>query len=171
MRCAQAGDARAYTALLRFITPHLHAIARRYLWRREDREDVVQDVLLAVHGLRHTYDPLRPLKPWLNTIAARRCIDHLRRNALRLRYETGESDAVEQAHGASPDEELTRHHRASAVRCAVSRLPARQREAMQLLRLGEYSLDEASALSRQSVGSLKVASHRAIKSLRGMLCA
>jgi len=28
-------------------------------------EDAVQDVLLAIHEKRHTYDPARPFGPWL----------------------------------------------------------------------------------------------------------
>jgi RNA polymerase sigma-70 factor (ECF subfamily) len=38
-----------------------------------------------------------------------------------------------------------------------------------LLRLRELSLREASAASRQPEGALKVAAHRALKSLRALL--
>ena len=49
------------------------------------------------------------------------------------------------------------------------RLPPGQRQAVELLRLKEMSLKEASAASGQSVGALKVAMHRAGKSLREIL--
>jgi RNA polymerase sigma-70 factor (ECF subfamily) len=45
-------------------------------------------------------------------------------------------------------------------------LPARQREAVELLRIQELSLKEAAAASEQSIGSLKVACHRAMKALQ-----
>ena len=44
--------------------------------------------------------------------------------------------------------------------------PQRQRDAIRLLRLNELSLHEAAQSSTQSEGSLKVACHRALKSLR-----
>jgi len=34
-----------------------------------DLEDVYQEVLLAVHRVRHTYDARRPFEPWLFAIA------------------------------------------------------------------------------------------------------
>ena len=74
MRAAQAGDARAYEQLLRAIAPFLRSLARRYCRDPDRREDVVQEVLLTVHRVRHTWDPGRPFSPWLAAIAARRAI-------------------------------------------------------------------------------------------------
>lgn len=171
MRQAQAGDRTSYHALLQAVTPHVRTITRRYLGRNEDAEDAVQDVLMIVHGIRHTYEAGRPFKPWLNTIATRRCIDLLRRRSYRLRHEIDtahEADDHPQA-GQGPDEAVSRQHAAGALREAVAALPQRQREAIRLLRLNELSLSEAAAQSDQSVGSLKVACHRALKSLQSML--
>ena len=52
---------------------------------------------------------------------------------------------------------------------AVADLPARQREAVQLLVLQERSLAETAATTGRSKGSLKVNLHRALKSLRARL--
>ena len=48
-------------------------------------------------------------------------------------------------------------------------LPEGQRTAIELTKLKELSLKEAAGKSGMSVAALKVASHRAIKALRGML--
>jgi RNA polymerase sigma factor (sigma-70 family) len=168
---AQDGDRAAYHALLQAVTPYLRAIARRYLGRCEDAEDALQDVLMIVHGIRHTYERGRPFKPWLSTIASRRCIDLLRRRSHRLQYEieavADTEDFPHAEHG--PEETVSRHHTAGTLHKAVADLPERQREAIHLLRLKELSLNEAAAQSDQSVGSLKVACHRAIKSLQRAL--
>ena len=77
MAAAQAGDANAYRTLLTELAPWL----RRYYARRLPpamTEDAVQDVLLAVHEKRHTYDPSRPFGPWLAAIARYKWIDQLR---------------------------------------------------------------------------------------------
>jgi len=168
MLLAQDGDRAAYHALLQAITPYVRSITRRYLGRGEDAEDAVQDVLMIVHGIRHTYERGRPFKPWLGTITSRRCIDLLRRRGHRLQHElSGAGEADDAIHeGAGPQESAAREHQADTLRQAVAQLPDRQREAIRLLRLNELSLKEAAAASDQSVGSLKVACHRAIKSLQ-----
>lgn len=168
---AQDGDKDAYRILLQSIAPYVRAIARRYLGSGEDVEDALQEVLMVVHGIRHTFEHGRPFKPWLGTIASRRCIDLLRRRSHRARHESGDViDADCYAHAdPGPDDMLARAQDARRVRSAVDALPPRQRDAIALLRLQELSLDEASEHSKQSVGSLKVAVHRAIGSLQRAL--
>ena len=170
MEQAQRGDRVAYHALLTAIAPYLRAIARRYLRQEQDAEDMVQEILIVVHDIRHTYEPGRPLKPWLATIATRRCIDQLRQRMRRGLPETSEEDLLQQLPDESvdsrPEARLEREQEEARVRHAVRALPARQREAVELLRLHELSLKEAAAASEQSVGSLKVACHRAMKALQ-----
>src|ERR1700752_2829238 len=77
MAAAQVGDANAYRALLAELAMWLC----RYYARRLPPamvEDAVQDVLLAIHEKRHTYDPKRSLVPWLAAIARYKWIDRLR---------------------------------------------------------------------------------------------
>ncbi|HEY1411315.1 MAG TPA: sigma factor, partial [Rhodopila sp.] len=77
MAAAQVGDANAYRTLLAELAVWL----RRYYARRLPpamTEDAVQDVLLAIHEKRHTYDPERPFGPWLAAIARYKWIDRLR---------------------------------------------------------------------------------------------
>ncbi|MEO8160610.1 MAG: sigma-70 family RNA polymerase sigma factor [Arenimonas sp.] len=173
MAQAQRGDRAAYHALLNSVTPYLRAIARRYLRQEQDAEDMVQEILIVVHDIRHTYEPGRPFKPWLGTIATRRCIDSLRRRMRRNLHEIADEEllaqAPDQSQGASPESRLEREQEDREVRRAVQTLPKRQREALQLLRIEELSLNEAAAASAQSVGSLKVACHRAIRALQAAM--
>ncbi|GAB6196003.1 sigma-70 family RNA polymerase sigma factor [Lysobacter xanthus] len=167
MAAAQAGDKASYHALLHAVTPYLRAIARRRLGSGDDAEDAVQDILMSLHQVRHTYEPGRPFKPWLATVASRRCIDLLRKRGQRLQHEVAasEDDAACIASDDNPEEGAMREQAAASLRDALTALPARQREAVRLLRLNELSLAEASAESDQSIGSLKVACHRALRSL------
>lgn len=168
---AQDGDRAAYHTLLRDITPYLRAIASRYLGRGEDAEDAVQEILLVTHDIRHTYERGRPFKPWLSTIATRRCIDMLRRRSRRIEHELLADEELDHQPDASPgpEEAMVRLHQARAIHDAVAELSPRQREAIQLVHLRDLSLNEASTESQQSIGSLKVACHRALKSLKHTL--
>jgi RNA polymerase sigma-70 factor (ECF subfamily) len=169
MARAQRGDNAAYHALLVAVGPYLRAIARRMLGT-EDAEDAVQEILLVVHGIRHTYEPGRSFKPWLGTIASRRCVDILRRRQ-RDAARRGEALTLE-SHvdtAAGPAERLEDAQSRARVRAAVEGLSPGQRDAVRLLHLQELSLREAEARGRHSAGALKVASHRALKALRRAL--
>ncbi|BCT93810.1 RNA polymerase sigma factor [Lysobacter helvus] len=170
MTRAQDGDRDAYHALLIDITPYLRAIAARYLGR-DETEDAVQEILLVVHDIRHTWERARPFKPWLSTIATRRCIDMLRSRSRRIERELLSDDPFEPFEDDAPGPEASteRAHAARALHDAVDELSPRQREAVRLLHLRDLSLSEASTQSQQSIGSLKVAAHRAIKALRDSL--
>lgn len=171
MARAQAGDRGAYRSLLQDVVPYLRAIARRHLHQEDDVDDAVQEILMVMHDIRHTYEPGRPFMPWLSTIATRRCIDLLRRRMTRANHEAEapdeDFDAVEPAPG--PEEAAAREEAASRLRRHVERLPSHQRRAVQLVHLDEHSLGEAAQHAGQSSGSLKVACHRALKSLRRAL--
>jgi RNA polymerase sigma-70 factor (ECF subfamily) len=170
MARAQEGDRHAYRELLQDITPYLRALASRCFREPCDTEDALQDVLLTVHAIRHTYDPGRPFGPWLVAIANRRIIDRLRR---QIRARSREIELSAEHEAFSPDGANFHFDDASvdsvALHAAITTLPSDQREAISLLKLKEMSLKEATLASGRSVSALKVATHRAIKSLRKRL--
>ena len=168
MARSQDGDRVAYRALLEGVTPYIRSLAARCFKQPTDVEDAVQDVLLTIHMVRHAYDPSRPFGPWLAAIANRRIIDRLRRDTRRKAREVELSidhetfaDASANLHTEKPDE--------VALAQAIERLPPDQRQTIRMLKLNETSLKEAAAASGRSMPALKVATHRAIKSLRRML--
>jgi RNA polymerase sigma-70 factor (ECF subfamily) len=167
MAHAQDGDKSAYQRLLREIAPYLRSLAARRHRDPRDVEDAVQDILLTIHAIRHTFDPTRPFGPWLVTIANRRFIDRLRRQGRRRDRETPllpEHETFSEPQ-ANLEERSDRHE----LEKAIDELPPMQRKAVQLLKLKEMSLKEASAASGMSIASLKVNMHRAVKSLRKIL--
>lgn len=165
MARAQTGEQAAYRRLLEEITPYLRSLASASHRDPLDIEDAVQDVLLCLHSIRHTYDTARPFGPWLVTIARRRIVDRLRRQGRTRRHETPfepehETLAATEANyvEAGIDDQ--------AVRDAVKRLPPREREAVTLMKLHDMSLRQAALASGMSVAALKVATHRGLKGLR-----
>jgi RNA polymerase sigma-70 factor (ECF subfamily) len=166
MAAAQDGDRRAYERLLREIVPFLRGVARRRLRGEADVEDAVQDTLLTIHQIRHTYDPSRPIRPWLGAIAERRALDRVRSVSRRAGREEELTDLHHETLQGSSTNEGERRLQARDVRAAVADLPPAQRRAIELLKLQGLSLAEASVRTGQSVTSLKVATHRAVLALR-----
>lgn len=160
MAAAQAGDANAYRALLAELMPWL----RRYYARRLPSgmtEDALQDVLLAVHEKRHTYDPSRPFGPWLAAIARYKWIDRLR--ALR-------ADATEplddNLHVPDHEDAVVA---GSTFRHLLAELKPAQEEAIRLVKVEGYSVEEASRVTGQSVSLIKVNIHRGLKRLTSLV--
>ncbi len=167
MQAAQDGDQRAYARLLTEILPVTRAMVRRRISDPQLADEAVQDTLLTLHRVRHTYDPARPFLPWLAAIASARALDQLRRQGRRAQREVYDETAMLN-HADEPGESA---HDAREAREELARmldqLPPQQRRAVELVKLQEMSLAEASALTSQSVGALKVTIHRALKALRG----
>lgn len=165
MAHAQTGDQDAYRRLLQQVAPYIRSMVVKSQRDSADIEDAVQEVLLTVHAVRHTYDPARPFGPWLVAIANRRITDRLRRQGRTSARETPLADETFAAPEANYDERASADR---ALREAIERLPHGQRDAIRLLKLQEMSLKEAASVSGMSVAALKVATHRAMKSLRRM---
>jgi RNA polymerase sigma-70 factor (ECF subfamily) len=171
MRLAQKGDGAAYVRLLQEITPLLQQAVRRKraFLPPQDIDDLVQNILLALHSVRATYDPCRPFLPWLMAIARNQIADGARRYARR-----GANEAVvEQVPETFSDGGANRYDEAygdqEALSVAIAALPRGQRRAIEMLKLKEMTLKEAAVASGVSVAALKVAVHRAMRTLRETL--
>ncbi len=167
MVAAQAGDRRAYEKLLADSVALIRTTAKRQGVAFDHLDDVVQETLLTVHRVRHTYDPTRSYDAWLVAIARRRAIDALRRHGRRTRRELHDEIAVDR-HPDSDDASASTdsEQRARQLRDAIETLPPGQRQAIEQLGLRELSLSEAAERTGRTAGALKVNLHRALKALR-----
>ena len=167
MAAAQAGDRAVYERVLASSVPLIRIVARRQGVPVDQVDDVVQETLMTVHRVRHTYDPSRSYDAWLSALAARRAIDALRSLGRRGHREVHD----EHAYDMHPDiDDATaateREQEARRLREAIASLPPGQREAVEQLGLKEHSLAEAAEQTGRQTGALKVNLHRAMKALR-----
>jgi RNA polymerase sigma-70 factor (ECF subfamily) len=170
MAAAQAGDRRAYEDLLRECLPLLRQICRARLRDATEAEDAVQDTLLTIHRARASYDASRPFRPWLVAITERRALDRIRARGRRSGREAALDLAADlPTPEGSADAALDAVRAAAKLRDAVQDLPQSQRTALGLTKLQDLTLQEASARSGMSIGAIKVATHRAVQTLRRRL--
>ncbi len=167
MRLAISGDSAAYHRLLKAITPVLRAGARRGLARAgqpvDQSEDVVQEILLAVHLKRHTWDANAPFAPWLFAIARNKLIDAMRRRGRRIFVNI--DDFAE----TIPDEPAPETASPSEVTAVLRTLPPRQRDVLQSIAVESTSIKDTAAKFAMSEGAVRVALHRALASLTNKL--
>ena len=163
MRRGNAGDGSAYHQLLGAVTPVLRGVARRGLARAgqplDQSEDIVQDILLAVHLKRHTLDAGALLSPWLFAIARNKLVDALRRRGLRVFVNIDDfSETI-------PSEPVAETVPAGEVIAHLQQLPRRQRDVLQSITLESISIKATAAKFGMSGGAVRVALHRGLTNL------
>jgi RNA polymerase sigma-70 factor (ECF subfamily) len=167
MRSANAGDSAAYRRLLEAVTPVLRAAARRGLTRAgqptDQSEDIVQDILLAVHLKRHTWKPDAPFAPWLFAIARNKLIDALRRRGRRIFVDI--DDFSETIATPAAEDKVS----ASEIAVHLSGLPQRQRDVLQAIAVDSASIKDTARKLSMSEGAVRVALHRGLANLAARL--
>jgi RNA polymerase sigma-70 factor (ECF subfamily) len=158
----QQGDRDACRALLDDIGPAVMQFLRKRIANREELEDVYQEVFMALYEARRSYEPGRPLEPWLFAIARNIAADHTRHYWSRARWEELSADPPEIADSTAPEAPPN-------LEQALTGLPPAQREAFTMLKLDGMSLEGAAARAGVSVAAMKVRAHRAYKALRELI--
>lgn len=168
MAAAQAGDEEAYRGLLDELLPFVRRQVRSRIFAPVDAEDVVQNALIAIHRGRHTYRPERPYGPWMRTVVRHCIIDWFRERGRRLQRELVVEEPELFAEPAEAEEPGSQQLSPPLVE-ALEALPAKQREAVELIHLHGLSVAEASIRAGVSPGALKVRAHRGYRALRARL--
>jgi RNA polymerase sigma-70 factor (ECF subfamily) len=162
MHRAQKGDKRAYADLLREITPLLRAFIRHRLTALDDTDDVVQNILLSIHRAGHTYDSARPFKTWMFAIARHRLNDYLRE---KYRSGTIVSIPIDAAPDIAAPDVTSDADLREYLQMMLDTLPPKQRKIITMMKLDGYSAQDVAHEMKMSLSAVKVAAHRAYKTL------
>jgi len=162
MARALDGDREVYARLMTELGGVVEGFVRSRFGALRDAEfleDCVQEALLTVHRVRHTWDRRLPFRPWLFAIVRHKVIDLLRRREVRRGEElTGDEPAHESDPAAGLD----------GARLLLALEPA-YREALVLTKLEGCSLEEAATRTGVSTGAMKTRVHRALRMLQKRL--
>ncbi len=161
MRLALAGNSVVYADLLKDVAKLARRSAQSMLRRRgqsdADLEDVIQEVLLAVHVKRDTWDKIRPFAPWLGAIVRHKLIDAMRRRRLGD-VSVDEIADILPAQTAAPSD-------AHDVERTLASLPERPRAIVRAIAIEGRSAAQVGADLGMNEGAVRVALHRALKDL------
>ena len=155
------GDAASYHSFLNELATHLRAFFRKRLSRLpEEAEDLVQELLLAIHNQRHTYDAKLPLTGWVHAIARYKLIDLLRRRS-RSDLLNGSLDESEELF-AAPDHDAAEAH--YDIEKLLQQFPDRHRLPIQYVKIEGASVADTAARTGMSISAVKVGIHPGSKS-------
>jgi RNA polymerase sigma-70 factor (ECF subfamily) len=169
MRAGRRGDAVVYEHMLKEVATALRRslasrLARAGLGAHE-AEDLVQEILIGLHGKRDTWDSARPFLPWLHAIARYKLIDFTRRrrHETRRRVDLPLEDWLEIVE--SPADEANRSMWEVDRHLAV--LPASQRKIVRAIAVEGASVRSVAQGFATSEGVVRMTIHRAIGRLLG----
>lgn len=162
---AQAGDEAAFQAL---IDMHRQAVFRLcYLMLRDAQaaEDMAQETFLRAYQNLHRFEQGRPLRPWLLTIAANLCRNHLR--SLKRYWDA--LWAIASVHDdearLSPEQQVIQRGDVQAVLDAIQQLRPAEREIIYLRYFLEMDVETTAQILDVRPGTVKSRLHRALKRL------
>lgn len=153
------GDKRAHEDFLRELAPMLQSYYRRRIRDvASDADDLVQECLIAVHQRRASYDPHRPVMPWVYAIARYKLADYFRRRgAFQLQL------ALDDSYGEFEFESSCSSK--MDIERLLADLPAKQRKAIKATKIAGDSVADFAAASGMSQSDVKVSVHRGLKTL------
>ena len=163
MRKAMGGDEGAYKRLLSDLSGALRSTVRRGFSgisaSPNEVEDVVQEVLLAIHLKRHTWDQSKPIGPWIMAIARNKMIDDLRRKGRRTEVPIdGMLDVLE----AGGHEDAIHAH---DVKIVLDGLKGRNREIVQAISIDGHTAQDVAVRLGMTEVAVRVSLHRSLKAL------
>jgi RNA polymerase sigma-70 factor (ECF subfamily) len=167
MRAERRGEAVAYERMLKEVATTLRRSLAPRLVRVDlgahEAEDLVQEILMGLHGKRHTWDPARPFLPWLHTIARYKLIDFMRhrRGDTRRRVDLALEDWIGIVESPADEAdcstwEVDRH---------LAVLPVSQRKIVRAIAVEGASVRNVARGLATSEGAVRVTLHRAIRRL------
>jgi RNA polymerase sigma-70 factor, ECF subfamily len=180
VRDARAGDTHALGRLYDTYRDRVVRFATGRLGDAEKAEDVTSETFESVLRNLGSYRPGTDFEAWLFTIAHRRVADHFRRRSRRREVELDETVHPTGRGGraalpgrlpavAGPEEAVLAAERRAEVAGAFRRLRADQQEVLALRVLGGLSAVQVAEVLGKSEGAVRVAQHRALRSLRELM--
>jgi RNA polymerase sigma-70 factor (ECF subfamily) len=163
MRAPRDTDGQFKSDLLDLI-PFLRAFARSLCGNQETADDLAQETLVKAWQARSMFAPGTNLKAWLFTILRNQFYSDRRR---AWRQAPWDQDAAERIPGS--DQEQSWAAELSDTARALSCLSDEQREALILVGAGGFSYEDAAAICKCAVGTVKSRVARARKSLLAIL--
>lgn len=162
----QDGNERAYRTFLSDLSTHLRGHLRGKLQRQPGEiEDLLQEVLLAVHNARHTYHADQPLTAWVFAIARYKLTDFFR---ARSRGDVF-NDSLDDTDELFAEPELEPAQASRDLSKLLLELPDRQRLPIMHVKLEGLSVTETAKVTGLSESAVKIGVHRGLKALAALI--
>jgi RNA polymerase sigma-70 factor (ECF subfamily) len=170
--CIGTGCADCFSTLFQRYCRSVFSVSFKILRDRQEAEDLIQEVFLAIYLQREKYDASRgSVKTWILQFAYFKSL--LRRRYLRIRNFYTQEELVEshEFHRRRPSElvGLSSAEWTRFVESGIAALNPKQRQVMELVHFEGYTLQETSEIVRETLTNTRNYYYRGLKALRAFL--
>jgi len=175
IRLAREGDQAAFGRLVMAYQTPVYNLAYRMLGNASEAEEAAQEAFLRAYTYLHSYDPQRPFRSWLLSIASHYCIDRLRRRRITwLSFEDeiaapdGSIEFIEVKLASDrprPESVVMQREREEHIQQLLAALSPTDRAAITLRYWYDYSYEEIAEALNLTVSAVKSRLHRARRAL------
>jgi RNA polymerase sigma-70 factor (ECF subfamily) len=162
----QGGDGKAYNVLLVRIEKMLQSFVRKSI-HIDNADDVIQEIILAIHAKRHTFNTEQFFLPWFYAIARYKVIDYIRAKSRNREVQVFDGESLDEF-PASDASGVIDVMTVDDLEGILSHLPEKQREIVKSVKIQGLSIKEAAEKLNLSESDIKVNIHRALKTLKVM---
>lgn len=148
------------------LRPKMYRFALAFVKRRDEAEDVIQDVSMSLWKRRESLGPVRSVEAYAMSAVKNRCLDYLR-SALSKTDELTAS--LHAAHEQTPYASVEQADMAAQVAKLVERLPVQQQMVIRLRDVEGYELSEVADILSMSEGAVRTNLSRARQKIREQL--
>ena len=171
IKLAREGDQAAFGRLVVAYQTPVYNLAYRMLGNRAEAEEAAQEAFLRAYTHLRSYDPQRPFRSWLLSIASHYCIDRLRRRRITWLSFEDEIAAPEQLTSDRPNPEsvVVQREREEYIQQLLTALSPTDRAAITLRYWYDYSYEEIAETLNLTISAVKSRLHRARHALAKMM--
>ena len=163
----QSGDMNAFEAVFQQYQQLVFKTAYFMLGNKEEAEDVLQEVFIAVWKSRSTFDPTRgKLTTWLHRITFNQCVNRKRRKQVAILPMDDRFDLPEISGSELPEELLTNRLEYERTIKAINSLDGKHRPVLILRYFSGLSYGEIAQVLDIPLGTVKSRLNQAVRSLR-----
>ncbi len=169
IEACRAGESSAFEMLVARWEDKIRGASWRVLGSEEEAREVTHEAFVKAYGALAGFKSEARFSSWLYQIALNLCRDRLRRRRTRATVsldELEEKGPVLVARGPGAQEQLIRDALAGAVRRAIERLPAEQREVVILKEYQGLTFLEIAQALDVPVSTVKTRLYRGLGQLR-----
>ena len=167
IRLAQQGDQTAFGHLVVAYQTPVYNLTYRMLGNTVEAEDAAQEAFLRAYTHLRSYDPTRPFRSWMLSIASHYCIDRLRRQ--RLNWLSLEDEVTMPYEPVSncpnPETAVTQQEQKVQIQRLMAGLSPTDRAAITLCYWYDCSYEEIAEMLNLTVSAVKSRLHRARQAL------
>lgn len=156
----QQGDSVSYRELMLSLSGFLKNYLRRRIFEKNDIEEVIQEILLALHKSKHTYDSEKPFMGWFMSVVEYKITDYIR-SKQKQSTQQGLDSIAEFFQAAQIDSDLKLD-----IETAMQSLSQNEKTVITEMKIKGHSVSEVATALNLSEANVKVIAHRAFNQLK-----